>query len=286
MPDVFISYSRRDSEFVSRLTEALDERGKQVWLDTESIADAEVFPHAIRTAIESSDALLFVISPDAVHSQYCEQEVAYAGELGKRIVPVLRARVPDHDIPTEVRERNWIPFVEEEEFDTSLLRVVQALDTDLEHRREHTRWLTKAIEWNSESRDRSFLLRGSELVAAESWLARSELGSDPSPTPLQREYLLASRQAHERRQRRLVVSSIAVASVAVALLVFALISRGQAVSAKANANSRALAAESQSDLAVDPGASILFAERGTALGVDAGGATGTARGPRRVALSP
>ena len=112
MPDVFISYPRRDSEFVSRLTEALDERGKQVWLDTESIADAEVFPHAIRTANESSDALLFVISPDVVHSQDREQE-SLRGELGKRIVPVLRARVPDPDIPTEVRERNRIPFVED-----------------------------------------------------------------------------------------------------------------------------------------------------------------------------
>lgn len=261
MSDVFISYSRRDSDFVSRLTAALDSRGKQVWLDTDSIADAEVFPRAIRTAIESADAFVFVISPDAVRSRYCEQEVEYAGELGKRIVPVLRERVPDPEIPTEIRERNWIPFTDEDEFGASLDRMVQALETDLEHRRQHTRWLTKAIEWNAEGRDRSFLLRGSELAAAESWLAVSELGADPAPTALHLEYLLASRQVHERRQRRLVTVSLAVASLAVALLVFALISRGQAVKAKTAANSRALAAESQTDLAVDPGASILLAER-------------------------
>lgn len=261
MPDVFISYSRRDGDFVSRLTAALDGRGKQVWLDTESIADAEVFPQAIRRAIESSDAFVFVISPEAVRSAYCEQEVAYAGELGKRIVPVLRERVPDPEIPAEIRERNWIPFEDDAEFGSSLDRIVQALDTDLEHRREHTRWLTKAIEWDAADRDRSFLLRGSELTGAEAWLAESERGADPAPTTRQREYLLASRQVHERRQRILVTASLAIAAVAVALLVFALISRGQAVTAKTTANSRALAAESQNDLAVDPGASILLAER-------------------------
>src|SRR5580700_10537897 len=113
MADVFLSYSRRDSEFVDRLSAALDVRGKQVWLDTGSIADAEVFPQAIRTAIETSDAFLFVITPEAVSSAYCEQEVAYAGELGKRIVPVLRQLVEDAAIPAEIRERNWIPFTED-----------------------------------------------------------------------------------------------------------------------------------------------------------------------------
>src|ERR1700686_1074890 len=146
MADVFLSYSRRDSEFVDRLSAALDVRGKEVWLDTGSIADAGVFPQAIRTAIEISDAFLFVIPPEAVSSAYCEQEVSYAGELGKRIVPVLRQPVADSEIPTEIRERNWIPFTEDTEFGSATDRVVQALDTGLEHRKEHTPWLVKSIE--------------------------------------------------------------------------------------------------------------------------------------------
>ena len=68
MADVFVSYSRRDGAFVSQLHEALRARGKQVWVDVEGIRDAEVFPAAIRSAIESSDAFAFVISPDSVES--------------------------------------------------------------------------------------------------------------------------------------------------------------------------------------------------------------------------
>ena len=96
---------------------------------------------------------------------------------------MLRQPGADSEIPTEIRERNWIPFTEDAEFDSALDRVVQALDTDLEHRKEHTRWLVKSIEWDSEGRDRSFLLRGSELKAAENWLARTPLDADPTPPP-------------------------------------------------------------------------------------------------------
>ena len=101
MPDVFVSYSRRDSEFVRRLADSVSERGKEVWLDTEGIADAEVFPEAIKRAIEQSDAFVFVITPASVQSAYCENEVDYAREMQKRIVPVLRDPVPDGELPRE-----------------------------------------------------------------------------------------------------------------------------------------------------------------------------------------
>jgi WD40 repeat protein len=261
MADVFLSYSRRDSEFVDRLSAALDVRGKEVWLDTGSIADAEVFPQAIRTAIETSDAFLFVITPDAVASSYCEQEVTYAGGLGKRIVPVLRQPVEDSEIPTEIRERNWIPFTEDTEFDSATDRVVQALDTDLDHRKAHTRWLVKSIEWDSEGRDRSFLLRGSELKAAENWLASTPVDADPTPTTLQNEYVLASQRAAARRGRTLLGLSGAVTALAIGLGVIALVSRNQAVSVGNTARAQALAAESQNELTADPEVSVLLARQ-------------------------
>jgi WD40 repeat protein len=259
MADVFVSYSRQDSAFVGRLVSSIEGRGKQVWRDTDGIADGEVFPQAIRTAIEQSDAFLFVITPAAVQSAYCENEVEYARELKKRIVPVLRLPVPDPELPAEVRDRSWIPFTDRDDYEPSLERLVAALDRDLKHAKEHTRWLVKAIEWDNERRDTSFLLRGSELKAAEAWLAGTPEDADPAPTGLQREYLLASREASARRQRALAGASLTIALVSIGLLVFALISRQQAVSAETVANSRALAAQSETQLAVDPELSILLA---------------------------
>jgi TIR domain len=103
MADVFVSYSRRDAEFVRRLAQDLERRGKDVWVDVDGIRDAEVFPQALRRAIESSDAFVFVISPDAVSSAFCEQEVAHAAQLNKRIVPLALRAVPDAELPEEIR---------------------------------------------------------------------------------------------------------------------------------------------------------------------------------------
>jgi WD40 repeat protein len=261
MADVFLSYSRRDSEFVGRLAQSIEEHGKEVWLDVEGIADGEVFPEAIKRAIEQSDAFVFVITPASVASSYCENEVEYAREMQKRIVPVLRDPVADAELPPEIRDRNWIPFTEEREIDAALARLVGALDTDLEAAKAHTRWLVKALEWDGERREKSFLLRGSELASAEKWLASSPEDADPAPTALQREYVLASRESAARRQRMLVGASLAVAVVSVGLLVFALISRSQAVSEKVSANAQALAAESQAQLSNDPEISLILAMR-------------------------
>jgi WD40 repeat protein len=258
--DVFISYSRTDSEFVQRLASSLLELGRSAWVDTAGISDAEVFPQAIRTAIEESDAFLFVITPAAVASRFCEQEVTYARTLAKRIVPVLWERVPDDEIPEEIRNRNWIPFTDREDYAASLARVVQALDTDLELRREHTRILVKALEWDHEGKERSFLLRGAELKAAEGWLARTGPGADQASTALQRDYVLASRRAATRRGRVIVGISVAVAVIALGLGVFAFFSRNQAVSSGDSSRALALAAESQNDLTTDPEVSVIVAQ--------------------------
>jgi WD40 repeat protein len=269
MADVFVSYSRRDAEFVHRLSDALSERGgRDVWLDTDGIQDGEVFPEAIKRAIEQSDTFLFVITPSAVNSAYCENEVEYARGMQKRILPVLREAVPDEELPVEIRDRNWIPFTEDADFEQGLARLASALDTDLEATRAHTHWLVKALEWDSGGRDNSFLLRGSELKAAEGWLAGAPERADPAPTAVQREYVLASRTAAARRQRALMIGSIVVAAVSIGLLIFALISRGQAISSRQaavseriGARAQALAAESQAELPNDPEISLILGMR-------------------------
>ena len=91
MADVFLSYSRLDGAFVRRLLSALEARGKDVWVDVDGIRDGEVFPEALRRAIESSDAFVFVISPDSVHSSFCEEEVEHAAHSEQTDRPALAA---------------------------------------------------------------------------------------------------------------------------------------------------------------------------------------------------
>jgi WD40 repeat protein len=256
MAHVFISYSRRDSKFVGALGEALRGRGKDVWIDIKGIRDAEVFPDALREAIESSDGFVFVISPASVQSPYCRREIEDAVDSGKRIVPIDWQPVSEEELPEPIRVRNWIPA--NGDLDATVERVAKALDTDLEYLREHTHWELKALEWEGKARDHSLLLRGTELAAAEAWLASAE-AKDPAPTPIQREFLTVSRQAAANRQRRVAIGAVAIAAVSIALLVFALIQRGQAQSATQTMESRATALASEAQATVDPERALLLA---------------------------
>src|SRR3954447_22243675 len=260
MADVFISYSRRDSRFVGALADGLRLNGKEVWIDIEGIRDAEVFPEALRNAIGSSDGFVFVISPASGNSDYCMREVGDAVDAGKRIVPIDFEHVPAGDVPEAIRVRNWIPAGGE--VDETVSRVLKALDTDLEHARAHTHWELKALEWSGKDHERSLLLRGADLAEADAWLPTAD-AKDPPPTPLQREYLTARRQAAATRQRRVATVAVAGAVVSVALVVFAVIQRGQAQNAHRTPESRALAFASQAQDTVDPERALLMAIEAT-----------------------
>jgi WD40 repeat protein len=276
--DVFVSYSRRDSEYVRGLAGELTARGKEVWLDTQGLADGEVFPQALRSAIEGADAFVLVISPDSAASRYCATEVDHAAELGKRIVPVLLRPVGDAALPVAVRDRNWIPAASEDAVD----RLVRAIDTDLEHVRAHTRWTARAVEWDQSGRDRSLLPRGSELSAGEAWLAGCATGADPTPTTLQRELLLAAQSASTRRQRLLLGVATGALIVSLALLVFALIARHTAdtqrhlaetqrrtaQAQRTTAQAQALAARSAAALSLSPLAAIHLARQAVDVQTD------------------
>ena len=58
--DIFISYSRKDKEFVRRLDGELARRGREAWVDWESIRPTEEFMQAIYGAIEGADTFVFV----------------------------------------------------------------------------------------------------------------------------------------------------------------------------------------------------------------------------------
>src|SRR4030095_5875551 len=64
-----------------------------------------------------------------------------------------------------------------------------------------TRSVTRAIEWNANAKNNSFVLRGDDLRSAERWLADAGAQQERQPTALQTEYIIASRKAAARRQR-------------------------------------------------------------------------------------
>ena len=260
MADVFLSYSRKDAEFVRRLDAALAERDREAWVDWEDIPPTAEWWAEVQAGIEGADALLFVISPSSAKSGICARELAHAMHQGKRVIPVVREDVDPAELPPGLADINWVFFRPADDFDAALETLGVALDTDLERARAHTRLLTRAVEWDARGRDRNLVLRGSDLEAAERFMALGAL-DPPRPTPLQGEYVAAGRSAATRRRRVAAGIGIAVVAGLAVLTVLALVSRNEAVDQRRQATSRELSAASLLTLGEDPELSLLLARR-------------------------
>jgi len=87
--DIFISYSRRDQEFVTRLASDLNAQVALVWFDRSTIQLGQKWYDEIMEGIRGCKAFILVLSPDAAESKYVREEVNKALELGKTIFPIL-----------------------------------------------------------------------------------------------------------------------------------------------------------------------------------------------------
>src|SRR5688572_18696703 len=87
--DIFISYSRRDQEFVTRLAGDLNAQVAGVWFDQSTIQLGQKWYDEIMEGIRECKAFILVLSPDAAESKYVREEVNKALELGKTIFPIL-----------------------------------------------------------------------------------------------------------------------------------------------------------------------------------------------------
>src|SRR6266516_2367776 len=201
MADIFISYSRKDKDFVRRLDEALKSRGREAWVDWEDIRPTEEWMQAMYVATEGDYTVIYVVTPDSLTSVVCGPEIAHAAAHNKRMVPVVARELNAGTTPEALAKINYIFFRESDDFEKATDTLINALDTDLEWVRGHTRLLTRAIEWESKGKNKSFLLRGDDLRAAERWLAEASTNREPKPTALQTEYIIASRKAATRRQQ-------------------------------------------------------------------------------------
>jgi WD40 repeat protein len=257
--DVFISYSRHDSDFVRRLHEALADRGRDVWVDWEDIPPGWDWREELHEGIDDARAVIFVISPRSLSSRECDGELKRSIEQGKRIVPVVREDPDGGKVPEALANRNWVFLRDTDDFDAGIGQVESALDRDPAWVKTHTRLLNRAEEWNGGGRNRALLLRGTDLRAAEAALAGWHEGTEPAPIPLQREYVLTSRRLASRRLRGLVAGLAVALLVSIALGVLALVQRSKAVDREHSAQSRQIAVAGILQLDSDPELSALLA---------------------------
>jgi hypothetical protein len=93
---IFISYSRKDIEFVRKLAADLELANFDVWWDITGLQAGDDWPKEIPRAIKSSRRVIVVLTSNSGKSAWVEKEIAQALDLRKRIIPIQldRTRVP------------------------------------------------------------------------------------------------------------------------------------------------------------------------------------------------
>jgi WD40 repeat protein len=244
---VFISYSRRDKAFVQRLNDALDNAGVHAWVDWEGIELAADWMETITTSIQSTNAFIFVISPDSLKSEVCARELELALGFNKKLIPVLhREAQKGQTMHQKLSSTNWVYMRKEDDFESTVPRLVDSIQTDLDWVNRHTRLLNQAVEWERRNRNNSYLLQGTGLEEAEKWMAEASGNESRQVLPLQAEYIMASRKGAERRQRSLLAGVSLALLVSIGLGILAWTSRNDAVDARIEAeNAQAVAEQAQ-----------------------------------------
>jgi formylglycine-generating enzyme required for sulfatase activity len=120
----FFSYARDDSEFALRLGKDLKAEGASVWLDRLDIKVGQRWDRAVQDALVNCPRILVILSPSSVESDNVIDEVSFALEKKKIVIPVLYREC---QIPFRLGRVQYINFTAE--YERGLKELVEILTT-------------------------------------------------------------------------------------------------------------------------------------------------------------
>jgi hypothetical protein len=86
---VFLSYSRKDNDFMEWVRDYLRSEGMLVWTDEGIEVGTPLWKDAIEDAIEGAGCLVVILSPEAKESEWVKRELEYARAQKVSIFPLL-----------------------------------------------------------------------------------------------------------------------------------------------------------------------------------------------------
>jgi len=174
---VFLSYSRKDTEFAKVLRKQLSARGINVFRDIDDTVVGEEWRQRLEQLIVKADIFAFVLSNYSADSEECRRELQLAMSLNKRICPVVIDQVNWQAMPDGLAKIHSVYFDRETIQIDAINNLVEAFEVDIGWIREHTRLGEQAFRWNSNQLTEQ-LLRGKELLLAEDWLSSRPASTD------------------------------------------------------------------------------------------------------------
>lgn len=120
---IFFSYSRIDSGFALQLAKDIRSSGIDIWIDQLDIQAGNHWDAAVEKALATSACVLVILTPSSTSSTNVMDEVSYALESGKKIIPVL---LEDCLPPFRLRRLQRIDFTKD--YNAGLTQLLAAIE--------------------------------------------------------------------------------------------------------------------------------------------------------------
>ena len=107
---VFISSADTDATWARKLADQLRAADVDVWASSTDLLPGANFSAEIAKALDRAEALVVLISPAAMKSEWVRREIQHAlgtERFGGRLIPVLVEPTPDDDVPWILRTLQW-----------------------------------------------------------------------------------------------------------------------------------------------------------------------------------
>ena len=130
---VFISHSNSDEKLARRIATILLDSGVEVWDSQREIMPGDNWAAKVGQALERSDAMVVLLTPDALRSSSVRHEIDYAlGDKGysNRVIPVMvgpSSKPFEAAIPWILRHLPVVKVNEPDNDDESIRQIVQVI---------------------------------------------------------------------------------------------------------------------------------------------------------------
>ena len=124
--DVFLSYSFKDRDWVSAFAESLRSAGVKAWFAESDLAPGDRWQDRIQEALRTSRNLVVILSSHSLDSPWTFFELGAAVADGKRIIPVITEEVGPKQIPSVLRQFQFLKEVSPAEAGRRVAQVIEA----------------------------------------------------------------------------------------------------------------------------------------------------------------
>lgn len=125
---IFVSYSHQDKPTVDAIVDRLKLAGHEIWIDHLRLRPGDNISRKIEEGIETSDAVLVVVSANSLSSKWVQQEFSSLAlsEISKRASRVIPILIDSSSVPSYLSKYLYIDLTKD--LEAGLTSLVQSLD--------------------------------------------------------------------------------------------------------------------------------------------------------------